>query len=52
MALGLLEADQDLMAVGGLFYGEDGGRLVGQFQRNEYGRYQRTVARKPAGSSS
>ena len=46
VALGLLEADQYLMAVGGLFYGEDGGRLVGQFQRNEYGRYQRVVARK------
>ena len=46
VALGLLEADQYLMAVGGLFYGEDGGRLVGQFQRNEYARYQRVVARK------
>ena len=34
------------MAVGGLFYGEDGGGLVGQFQRNEYARYQRVVARK------
>ena len=42
----LLEADPDLVAVGGLFYGEDGGRLVGQFQRNEYTRYQRLVARK------
>ena len=46
MALGLLEEDRDLVAVGGLFYGEDGGRLVGQFQRNEYARYQRLVARK------
>lgn len=46
VALGLLEDDPDLIAVGGLFYGEDGGRLVGQFQRNEYGRYQRLVARK------
>ena len=46
VALGLLESDRDLIAVGGLFYGEDGARLVGQFQRNEYTRYQRTVARK------
>ena len=46
VALGLLEDDPDLVAVGGLFYGEDGGRLVGQFQRNEYTRYQRLVARK------
>jgi cellulose synthase/poly-beta-1,6-N-acetylglucosamine synthase-like glycosyltransferase len=45
-ALGLLEDDADLMAVGGLFYGEDGGGLVGQLQRNEYGRYQRVVARR------
>ena len=45
-ALGLLEDDPDLMAVGGLFYGEDGGGLVGQLQRNEYTRYQRIVARK------
>ena len=45
-ALGLLEDDPDLMAVGGLFYGEEGGGLVGQFQRNEYGRYQRIVARR------
>jgi cellulose synthase/poly-beta-1,6-N-acetylglucosamine synthase-like glycosyltransferase len=46
VAIGLLEEDRDLIAVGGLFYGEDGGRLVGQFQRNEYTRYQRLVARK------
>ena len=36
-ALGLLEDDPDLMAVGGLFSGEDGGGLVGQLQRNEFG---------------
>ena len=29
------------MAVGGLFYGEPGAGLIGQFQRNEYTRYQR-----------
>jgi len=46
VALGLLERDPDLIAVGGLFYGEGGGRLVGQFQRNEFTRYQRIVARK------
>ena len=34
------------MAVGGLFYGEPGYGLIGQFQRNEYARYQRLVARK------
>ena len=46
VALGLLEEDQDLVAVGGLFYGEEGGGLIGQLQRNEYTRYQRIVARK------
>jgi cellulose synthase/poly-beta-1,6-N-acetylglucosamine synthase-like glycosyltransferase len=45
-ALARLEADPSLVAVGGLFYGEEGGGLVGQYQRNEYGRYQRLVARK------
>jgi cellulose synthase/poly-beta-1,6-N-acetylglucosamine synthase-like glycosyltransferase len=45
-ALGRLEADPALIAVGGLFYGEDGGRVLGQYQRNEYTRYQRLVARK------
>ena len=46
VALGRLEADPDLIAVGGVFYGEDGGGLVGQFQRNEYTRYQRVLARR------
>jgi cellulose synthase/poly-beta-1,6-N-acetylglucosamine synthase-like glycosyltransferase len=41
-----LEEDPTLMAVGGLFYGEPGYGLIGQFQRNEYARYQRLVARK------
>ncbi len=31
--------DEDLSAVGGVFYGEDGEGLIGQFQRNEYARY-------------
>ena len=47
VALGLLEDDPDLMAVSGLFYGEEGGGLIGQFQRNEYSRYQRVVSRRP-----
>lgn len=34
-----LERDDELTAVGGIFYGEDGDGLVGQFQRNEYARY-------------
>lgn len=38
-AAGRLEADPELAAVGGLFYGEDGGGILGQFQRNEYTRY-------------
>ena len=35
------------MAVGGIFYGEDGHGLLGQFQRNEYIRYSRQI-RAPA----
>ncbi len=46
VALGLLEDEPDLIAVGGLFYGEGGGGLVGQLQRNEFTRYQRIVARR------
>ncbi len=38
--------DRALMAVGGLFYGEDGSGLIGQFQRNEYTRYQRDLRRR------
>ena len=45
-ALGASEANPNLVAVGGLFYGEEGGGLLGQFQRNEYTRYQRLVARR------
>ena len=36
--------DRALMAVGGLFYGEDGAGIMGQFQRNEYTRYSRDRA--------
>jgi cellulose synthase/poly-beta-1,6-N-acetylglucosamine synthase-like glycosyltransferase len=34
------------MAVGGLFYGEEGAGLIGQFQRNEYTRYAREIRRR------
>ncbi len=38
--------DPDLIAVGGLFSGEDGGRVLGQLQRNEFTRYQRIIGRR------
>lgn len=38
--------DRALMAVGGLFYGEEGHGLLGQFQRNEYTRYGRQIQRR------
>lgn len=38
--------DRALMAVGGLFYGEDGGGILGQLQRNEYIRYSREIRRR------
>jgi cellulose synthase/poly-beta-1,6-N-acetylglucosamine synthase-like glycosyltransferase len=41
-----LTDDRALMAVGGLFYGEEGSGLIGQFQRNEYTRYQRDLKRR------
>ena len=41
-----LTDDRALMAVGGLFYGEDIFGLIGQFQRNEYTRYQRDLRRR------
>jgi cellulose synthase/poly-beta-1,6-N-acetylglucosamine synthase-like glycosyltransferase len=46
IAMGRLEADPDLIAVGGVFYGEQGSGLVGQLQRNEYARYQRDISRR------
>lgn len=45
-AVGRLTDDRALMAVGGLFYGEDGAGLIGQFQRNEYTRYAREISRR------
>lgn len=41
-----LSNDRALMAVGGLFYGEEGCGLIGQFQRNEYARYAREIRRR------
>ncbi|MHA7262221.1 glycosyltransferase family 2 protein [Arthrobacter sp. TMN-37] len=38
--------DRALMAVGGLFYGEPGHGVLGQFQRNEYIRYSRQIRRR------
>lgn len=38
--------DRALMAVGGLFHGDDGSGLIGQFQRNEYIRYARDLRRR------
>lgn len=46
VALGLLDEDPDLMAIGGLFSGEDGARVLGQLQRNEFTRYQRVLGRR------
>lgn len=45
VGLGRLEEDPDLIAVGGTFFGEDGGGLVGQLQRNEFTRYARQIDR-------
>jgi cellulose synthase/poly-beta-1,6-N-acetylglucosamine synthase-like glycosyltransferase len=45
-ALARLEADPDLIAVGGVFFGEEGGGLIGQLQRNEFSRYQRYISRR------
>jgi len=45
-ALGRLEDDPDLIAVGGVFNGEPGGGLIGQLQRNEFSRYQRYISRR------
>jgi len=45
-AVGRFTSDRALMAVGGLFYGEEGSGLLGQFQRNEYIRYSRDSRRR------
>jgi cellulose synthase/poly-beta-1,6-N-acetylglucosamine synthase-like glycosyltransferase len=38
-----LEDDPELAAVGGIFFGEPGHGLIGQFQRNEYARYSNQI---------
>ena len=45
-AVARFTGDRALMAVGGLFYGEAGRGLLGQFQRNEYIRYGRQIRRR------
>lgn len=45
-AVARFTADRALMAIGGLFYGEDGAGVLGQFQRNEYRRYSRDIGRR------
>ena len=45
-AVARLTSDRALMAIGGLFYGEDGAGMLGQFQRNEYSRYARDIRRR------
>lgn len=45
-AVARLTADRALMAIGGLFYGDEGAGLLGQFQRNEYIRYSREISRR------
>src|SRR4051812_7289868 len=39
-------SDRALMAIGGLFYGEEGHGILGQLQRNEYVRYSREIKRR------
>ncbi|MFY9916882.1 MAG: glycosyltransferase family 2 protein, partial [Mycobacterium sp.] len=43
VAAARLQDDHELTAVGGVFYGEDGHGLIGQFQRNEYARYSTQI---------
>lgn len=45
-AVARFTSDRALMAVGGLFYGEEGAGVLGQFQRNEYSRYSRDIGRR------
>lgn len=41
-----LTNDRAIMAIGGLFFGESGGGLLAQLQRNEYVRYSRELERR------
>lgn len=43
VAAARLISDPELAAVGGIFHGEPGHGLIGQFQRNEYARYSTQI---------
>lgn len=45
-AIARFTADRALMAIGGLFYGEEGPGMFREFQRNEYRRYSRDIRRR------
>ena len=45
-AVSRMTVDRALMAIGGLFYGQEGFGLLGQFQCNEYIRYAREMRRR------
>ncbi|MGY6500051.1 MAG: glycosyltransferase family 2 protein [Acidimicrobiales bacterium] len=46
VAVQRLTNDRAIMSIGGLFYGDDTGGLLAQFQRNEYVRYSRELERR------
>ena len=46
VAAGHLQEDPELAAVGGVFYGEPGNGVIGQFQRNEYTRYSLQIRQR------
>ena len=46
VAMAKLQADPELIAVGGVFEGDPGAGLVGQLQRNEFTRYRRHISRR------
>ena len=45
-AVEVMVTDPGIDAVGGLFYGDGGSGLLGQFQRNEYERYQLQIRQR------
>jgi cellulose synthase/poly-beta-1,6-N-acetylglucosamine synthase-like glycosyltransferase len=45
-AISRFTADRALMAIGGLFYGEEGPGILREFQRNEYRRYSLDIRRR------
>lgn len=46
VAVARMTSDRALLAVGGLFYGQEGSGMLGQLQRNEYIRYGREMRRR------